>query len=226
MSSNAGISFKYYTYLDVGEFVDIPTLSGTIDVTYDGTLKSGQQVRIGLEIGEEANWYKWRDQNIFYGMVSKGKFDSAYIGKKYKIKGYELYDFRQWCMNPKTSSELVSGTWNSGIKITNSNISNGGNKAQVEFSRPLVTLYSETMDLVPNTSYLGYLSYGVFKSSTSNDKLAVKGAIKPNYHLSPHALVFKVDADTKSAETSNSGATKIEWAAAMLTAGAAFTALY
>ena len=41
IKSNANISMKYFTYLDVGEFVDIPTLSGTIDLTYDGTFTAG-----------------------------------------------------------------------------------------------------------------------------------------------------------------------------------------
>ena len=82
------------------------------------------------------------------------------------------------------------------------------------------------MDLVPNTDYLVYLSYGVFGSPNSANKLDVRGAIKPNYHLSPDAVPFKLDPDTKSAEQSNSGAAKIEWAAAMVAAGVAITAVY
>ena len=82
-----------------------------------------------MEIGEESNWYNWRDQNIFYGSVSDGKFDEAYVGKKNVSRKIDFYDYRKWCQNTKSSSKLVSGFWNSGIKITNSNITNGGNKA-------------------------------------------------------------------------------------------------
>ena len=159
-------------------------------------------------------------------MVTDGKISEAYVGKKNIARKIDLYDFRQWCMNPKTSSKIVPGFWNSGIKITGSNINIGAGSAQVAFTRPLVTLYSETMDLVPNTDYLVFLSYGVFSSASSSNKKDVYGAIKKNYHLSPEALPFKLDPDTKSAETSNSGATKIEWAAAMVAAGTGIIALY
>ena len=125
---------------------------------------------MGIEIGEEANWYKWRDQNIFYGSVSQGKFDEAYVGKKNIARKIDLYDYRKWCETTKTSSKLVKGFWNSGINITNSSIKSGGNKAQIEFTRPLETLYSETMDLLTNTDYLIFLSYGVFPSASSSDK--------------------------------------------------------
>ncbi len=30
INANGNISFKYFTYLDVGEFIDIPTMSGAI----------------------------------------------------------------------------------------------------------------------------------------------------------------------------------------------------
>ena len=48
-----------------------------------------------------------------------------------------------------------------------------------------MTLYSETMDLVVNTDYLIFLSYGVFSSASagSSEKTAVKGAVKPNYNF-------------------------------------------
>ena len=82
------------------------------------------------------------------------------------------------------------------------------------------------MDLVPNTDYLIYLTYGVFKNSSDTLKTSVRGAIKKGYHFSPDALNFKLDPDTKSAETSNSGATKIEWAAATVAATTALLALY
>ena len=180
-----------------------------------------------MEIGEEANWYKWRDQNIFYGDVSTGKFTEAMIGKKYKIKGYELYDYRQWCINSKTSSELVSGSWNSGIDILdndNNKIDKSSGVATFEFQRPLVTLYSETMDLVVDTDYLIYLSYGVFPNATSADKSLVKGAIKPNYNLSPGSVAFKLSPDTKTTTTSNSGATTLGFAA-VVAAGCALTSL-
>ena len=118
----------------MGEFVDIPTLNGSFDITVDSSMSAGQQLRVGMEIGAEATWIKWRDQNIFYGDVSSGKFTEAYVGKKYLIKGYELYDFRQWCMNPKTSTQLVAGAWNSGIKILdNSKNKIGTSTASFEF---------------------------------------------------------------------------------------------
>ena len=41
ISNGKGINFKYYTSLQVGEFVDIPTLNGKFDVTYDGTFIPG-----------------------------------------------------------------------------------------------------------------------------------------------------------------------------------------
>ena len=47
-----------------------------------------------MEIGEKANWMKWRDHNIFYGDVTTKKFTEAKIGRKYKITGLELHDFR------------------------------------------------------------------------------------------------------------------------------------
>ena len=136
INNSKGINFKYYTNLQVGEYVDIPTLNGKFDVTYDGSFKSGQLIRVGMEIGDEANWFKWRDQNIFYGDVTSKKFTEAMIGKKYKIKGYELHDFRQWCLNSKTSDELVAGSWNSGIKILdndNNKIDTSTNIATFEF---------------------------------------------------------------------------------------------
>ena len=120
-----------------------------------------------MEIMNDDDAFKWRDQNIFYGDVKDGKFTEAYVGKKYKIKGYELYDYRQWCMNPKTSDELVKGFWNSGITILDEDNKIGTTTASFEFQRPLVTLYTETMDLVVNTDYLIYLSYGVFSSSSA-----------------------------------------------------------
>ena len=41
INNNTGINFKFYTSLKVGEFVDIPTMNGKFDITYDGTFKSG-----------------------------------------------------------------------------------------------------------------------------------------------------------------------------------------
>ena len=83
------------------------------------------------------------------------------------------------------------------------------------------------MDLVPNTDYLVYLSYGVFKNSGSTSKTSVRGAIKPNYHLSPEGVVFKINPDTKSnPETSNSKASKIQYSAMMLAATSALIAIY
>lgn len=41
IDNNKGINFKYYTSLQVGEFVDIPTLNGKFDITYDGSFKNG-----------------------------------------------------------------------------------------------------------------------------------------------------------------------------------------
>ena len=96
-------------------------------------MKAGQQIRVGMEIMNDDDVFKWRDQNIFYGDVSTGKFTEAYVGKKYKIKGYELYDFRQWCMNTKTSDELVDGFWNSGIKILDKDNKISGSTATLEF---------------------------------------------------------------------------------------------
>ena len=159
--------------------------------------------------------------------MKDGKFTEAMIGKKYKIKGYELRDYRQWCTNSKTSDELVPGSWNSGIKILdndNNKIDQKTNIASFEFQRPLVTLYSETMDLVVNTDYQIYLSYGVFDSATDTDKNKVKGAIKPNYNFDALAVTFNIKPDTKGPETSNSGATALGLAAIVAT-GCALTSL-
>ena len=181
-----------------------------------------------MEIGEEGkNWLAWRDQNIFYGNVSDGKFTEAMIGKKYKIKGYELHDYRAWCINPATSKELVPGSWESGIKILdndNNKIDKSSGVATLEFQRPLVTLYSETMDLVVNTDYKIYLSYGVFANAADTSSDVVKGAIEPGYNLAPGAVKFVVQPDTKGPESSNSGASALSLAA-IVAAGATFCTL-
>ena len=84
------------------------------------------------------------------------------------------------------------------------------------------------MDLVVNTEYLIYLSYGVFSSSTAgaNEKTAVKGAVKPGYNLTPHPVPFKIAPDTKKKPVSvaNSGASALGLAAILAT-GCALTTL-
>ena len=90
-----------------------------------------------------------------------------------------------------------------------------------------MTLYTETMDLVANTDYLIYLSYGVFSSHTAgaNEKTAVRGAVKPGYNFTPHAVTFKIPSDTKKPiSTSNSGASALGLAAIVAT-GCALTNL-
>ena len=181
-----------------------------------------------MEIADESNWMKWRDQNIFYGDVTTKKFTEAHIGLKYKTTSkYELYDFRKWCQNPKGSVELVKGFWNSGIKILDNDVNKIDTKTNVatfEFQRPLVTLYSETMDLVVSTEYFIYLSYGVFASPESTDKNAVRGAVKPGYNLTPHPMKFNISPDTKKPVSSNSGANALGLAAIVAT-GCALTSL-
>ena len=130
-------------------------------------------------------------------------------------------------MNTKTSVELVKGAWESGINILdndNNKIDTSTNVATFEFQRPLVTLYSETMDLVVDTDYQIYLSYGLFDSPTSKDKLKVKGAVKKGFNLSALPVPFNIKPDTKGPETSNSGASALGLAAIVAT-GCALTTL-
>ena len=130
-------------------------------------------------------------------------------------------------MNPKTSVELVKGAWESGINILdndNNKINTSTNVATFEFQRPLVTLYSETMDLVVDTDYQIYLSYGLFSSPTSKDKASVKGAVKKGFNLSAAPVPFNIKPDTKGPETSNSGASALGLAAIVAT-GCALTSL-
>ena len=82
------------------------------------------------------------------------------------------------------------------------------------------------MDLVVNTDYQIYLSYGVFSSASAGvaEKTAVKGAVKPGYNLTPLAVKFNIKSDTKGPTTSNSGASALGLAAIVAT-GCALTTL-
>jgi hypothetical protein len=64
----------------------------------------------------------------------------------------------------------------------------------------------------------------VFPNANSSDKLLVKGAVKPNYNLSPGSVTFKIDPYTKATESSNSQATVLALAST-LAAGSALISL-
>ena len=87
--------------------------------------------------------------------------------------------------------------------------------ASFEFKRPLVTLYSETMDLIPNEDYYIYLSYGVFNYPAEANKLNVVGAIREGYNFESDALNFKILNDAKTPISVRSGAIHLGTALAL-----------
>lgn len=224
IENGKGITFKYWTTLESDEYMDIPTLNGRIDLadTVNKSWDGKKELRVGVEIGDTSNWFKWRDQNTFFGSIPDKKMSEAYIGRKFISQGYELFDYRAWCLNPKTSYKFVKGSWNSGIKISDTvnTIDSAAKTASFEFKRPLVTLYSETMDLIPNEDYYIYLSYGVFNSAGDATKSKVVGAIRKGYNFEPNAVAFKLLSDAKTPKSVNSGATMVSVGSALAVAAA------
>ena len=178
VSNGKGLSFFWHTSTPNG----IPTIHGSFKLTDPSTkFNQGSEIRIGLEIANEADKLKWRDQMIFYGPVADGKFTNAYIGKKAGQTGYLSY-WANWTKNIKTNTYTIEkDSWASGITI----LDNESNKidataqtASFEFTRALKTIYLETMDISIGRDYLVYISHGVFPSQYSQNAYYVKGAIK------------------------------------------------
>ena len=123
---------------------------------------------------------------------------------------------------------MVNGSWNSGITISDTvnTIDSAAKTASFEFKRPLVTLYSETMDLIPNEDYYIYLSFGAFNFATDMNKDNVIGAIRAGYNFEADSVGFMIKSDEKTTISSNSGATMVQWGTALAVVAAGFIQVY
>ena len=116
-------------------------------------------MRIGLEIAIPSKKYTFREQMIFFGKVDEAKFTSATIGKK---NGNSLTQWNRWLTNFRFGDQVVPNFWESGIKIISSSIDPAAKKTTLQFSRPLIVPFPQTMDLETNVNYQVYLTHGIF----------------------------------------------------------------
>ena len=117
---------------------------------------------------------------LFFGKINDAKFTTAMVGRK---NGNSLTSWNRWTANFRFGDQVVPNFWESGIKIISSSIDAGAKKTQLQFSRPLIVPFPETMDLQSNVNYQVYLSHGIFPNGFNTQPENVRGDSDGDYPL-------------------------------------------